>query len=851
MLNFKKSELCLMLLSAIAVQVSAEETQQSLIAQDNSHLIAQDNSQLIAQNNQIVTFNAASLFGNDRNVSLTNFEVKNFVAPGKYLVQLLVNKQVIDNVEVNFDHLDGQRSAVLCVNAALLDKFDLTPEFRQSLAAKDCRTIKDVNADAYYDFDLSQLKLDVSIPQALRVERPEGYIDPTLFNKGVTSSFVGYAFNYNRDEDRENKYLGLNGGLNLAGWYYRHSGAFESENSGLGHYYSDQNVLYRDMTRLNSRLSLGQFNTTTYRLDNLPIVGAQLASDQEMLPWSSRQYAPVIQNFANTNALVRIYQSGQKIYERTVPAGAFVIRDLNVASSGDLTVEITETGGEKRTFNVAMQSNYDLVRQGRYNYSIAGGRYRTRHETTDDKLFQGSFNYGINNALTIGAGTNVSDDYASGLLALSANTILGGVTAFVEHTESELYKKDYHGQKYSLNYRYDWLPQNLNFYADYAKYDHGYMSISSHLYQRNINDLTDREYDNFLYNYNLKQSMGLSVAKSFPNTRLGNFNLTVRQNKYWDDGQDYYQYNFSYGNSWNRISYNIGLSRTDYSDRTRDRGDSAYFSVTIPLDWRNKNLSVNASVQHDQNSQTTSNVNLSGVLGAHNELNFGAGVINNQHDTMFNGNVNYLLPAVNLGATLSTNENNTQYSLSAQGAVVAHRYGLTPVNTLPDTYTIVHVDQGKGAVVSSAWGVKVDRFGNAIFPYNTPYSKNVISLDPADLPVNVTLESNQTEVIPRKYSAQLAEFKANTSSNILLRLRHSSNQTIAMGSQLKDEQGNILGIVGASSQVIVDQQEALLKPTRIVWGTGTQESCSIAAIPEQQLTRKHTENFNIIDVECK
>ncbi len=51
MLNFKKSELCLMLLSAIALQVSAEENQQNLLAQDNQHLIAQDNTQLVAQNN--------------------------------------------------------------------------------------------------------------------------------------------------------------------------------------------------------------------------------------------------------------------------------------------------------------------------------------------------------------------------------------------------------------------------------------------------------------------------------------------------------------------------------------------------------------------------------------------------------------------------------------------------------------------------------------------------------------------------------------------------------------------------------------------------------------------------------
>jgi outer membrane usher protein len=148
-------------------------------------------------------------------------------------------------------------------------------------------------------------------------------------------------------------------------------------------------------------------------------------------------------------------------------------------------------------------------------------------------------------------------------------------------------------------------------------------------------------------------------------------------------------------------------------------------------------------------------------------------------------------------------------------------------------------------------GVKVDRFGNAIYPYNTPYSKNLITLDPADLPANVTLESNQTEVIPRRYSSQLTEFKANKSSNILLRIRYALDSQIAMGSQLKDEQGNVLGIVGASSQVIVDKQEALLHETSVVWGAEANQQCKIEPISKSLLTQKNTENFNIINVECK
>ncbi|WP_302685209.1 FimD/PapC C-terminal domain-containing protein [Acinetobacter bereziniae] len=113
------------------------------------------------------------------------------------------------------------------------------------------------------------------------------------------------------------------------------------------------------------------------------------------------------------------------------------------------------------------------------------------------------------------------------------------------------------------------------------------------------------------------------------------------------------------------------------------------------------------------------------------------------------------------------------------------------------------------------------------------------------------MESNQTEVIPRRYSSQLTEFKANKSSNILLRIRYALDSQIAMGSQLKDEQGNVLGIVGASSQVIVDKQEALLHDTSVVWGAEANQQCKIGPISKSLLTQKNTENFNIINVECK
>lgn len=48
-----------------------------------------------------------------------------------------------------------------------------------------------------------------------------------------------------------------------------------------------------------------------------------------MLPPTLASFAPIIHGVANTNAKVTITQGGYKIYETTVPPGAFVIDDLS------------------------------------------------------------------------------------------------------------------------------------------------------------------------------------------------------------------------------------------------------------------------------------------------------------------------------------------------------------------------------------------------------------------------------------------------------------------------------------------------------------------------------------------
>ncbi|OTG65074.1 fimbria/pilus outer membrane usher protein [Acinetobacter silvestris] len=805
-----------------------------------------------------VFFNSNSLYGqSNRNINLKDFNVKNSIIEGMYFVQLNINQKRMVDSTVTFAKPKNKDSAILCIDQGLLNHLDLTKGVIKNLPSVNCLNVKDISSSAYYEFDESKLILNIYIPQALRTEHPDGYINPKLFDKGVNSSFISYNYNTNHNNEKNTQYLSLNGGVNLNGWYFRHQGSFDSEDSSLGTYRSNENVLHTDIVPIYSRLSLGQFSTQNYQLESLPIIGAQIASDQTMLPWLQQTYSPVIENVANSNAVVKVYQNGIKIYERTVPAGPFKITDLGSVGNGSLMVEIVENSGEIKTYTMPLQQNLNLIKPDRYNYSAALGRYHFFNKITDEIISQVNYGYGISNNLTLLGGVNASEHYKSLLLGAGISSAIGGMNFKVNSSQANIFSEKYRGDQFNFDYRYSFENKGLSLFFNTLHQSKNYLTVSNTLSKLNFDDLSASEYNNYIFTNNLKDQFSVNIMKSNFVNNTASFNLSYSNNKYWDKQKSAQQYNLSYSNVWKKLSYTLGYSQTDYSLFNTD-DKTLYMSFSLPLDWKENRLFINSNIQNSRNDRNinTANMNLSGTLGNQNNFNYGIGLSNTYQnsdaETSLQAYANYMLPKITLGATAYTYDNHQQYSLSARGALVAHQFGLTPVNSLSDTYTIVHVENGKGAKVNNAWGVKLDRFGNAIYPANSAYSENDISINPQDLPIDVVLDSNQVKVIPRKFSSTLATFNAKKTSNILLRISTGKEIKLPIGSRVLNQSGTFVGILGQSNQVILENRNDIFEqPLTVEWGSEMNESCNVPPISSPK-TKKDKKNyqFEILSVEC-
>jgi hypothetical protein len=190
--------------------------------------------------------------------------------------------------------------------------------------------------------------------------RARGYIPPELWDDGITAGLLNYNFTGNNVHNdiggsSNYAYLNLQSGLNLGAWRLRDnttwsysSGGSSSTNENKWQHVNSW--LERDIVPLRSRLTLGDSYTNGDVFDGINFRGAQLASDDNMLPDSQKGFAPVIHGIARGTAQVSIKQNGYEIYQSTVPPGPFTIDDLYAAGNGgDLQVTIKEPTAPARS----------------------------------------------------------------------------------------------------------------------------------------------------------------------------------------------------------------------------------------------------------------------------------------------------------------------------------------------------------------------------------------------------------------------------------------------------------------------------------------------------------------------
>ncbi|MGK8199348.1 fimbria/pilus outer membrane usher protein [Burkholderia cepacia] len=784
-----------------------------------------------------VRFNPDLVASPPGELDLSRYEQGNPVWPGQYRSDIYLNGMQLGRDDVTVREV-RPNVAQVCIGRPLLDKFNADPgQFAPgalaSLDAADaadaCRPLEALLPGATASFDAGAARLDVQIPQALLRRSARGYVDPSRWDDGVTAGWLGYNTNLYRNvaygQGANTAYVGLNAGINVGGWFFRHDGALNWQQHAGRHYSVSNTYVQRDLSALTARVRIGDANTSGELFDTFAFRGVQLATDDRMWPDSQRGYAPVVRGIANTSARVKIRQNGAVIYDTAVPPGPFVIDDLfPTGYGGNLVVTITEADGSERTFSVPYAAVAQSLRPGRSRFGFVAGTVRNVDLSYTPRVVQATYSRGVNNLLTLYGGVLANEHYQNVLAGGAFNTSLGAMAFDVSGAFTSAYGQRTRGTSVRVTYSktIDATNSNLSV-AAYRFSSSGYLDFGNALAfvdnaKRNLTGGAARPA------WRARNRVSVTAAQQF-GERWGQLYVSGYTQNYWTRSGTDTQFQVSYGNRYRQFDYTISLSRSLASVGSADT--QAMLSVSAPLgkSARAPRLSVYAA--RDSLNGFTSTATATGFVGRANEGNYSVSAARNAGAT-YAGTVSgqYRTPVAALQGMLAKGNDYGSGSLGVSGTFVAHPGGVTAVPYTADTMAVVAAPDAGGAAVAGYSGIRVDRRGYAVVPYLSPYRVNQIEIDPRGLPADVELQTTSQQVAPRHGAVVMLRYPTVTGRPLLIHATPPAGTELPFGAPVFDTRGNNVGIVSQGGQIYV-RIPGPNDTLTVKWGHADAWRCSI------------------------
>ncbi|WP_179401487.1 fimbria/pilus outer membrane usher protein [Burkholderia guangdongensis] len=846
----------------------------------------QDDAGASASSTDTYNFDSSLLLGTPLGVAdIERFNKASTIEPGSYRVDVYVNNVFITRKTVDF-RSTASGDVQPCLSDALLgasgillqpadadlgadagapdgaaadaDVSDASTEHRTADAAHGRRDAAEANGarcvalservpGASAKFDLSRLRLDVSVPQTQMRHVPRGTIDPASLDAGRTMAYFNYDTNYytasSLGSQSNSVYAGINAGLNIGLWRFHQQSAYTFNGTVSGNASRWDNIrtyVERPLVSIGSKLVVGDNFTGGSLLSPVGYRGIHLESDDRMLPDSLRGYAPTVKGVANTNARVVVSQNGNVIYQATVAPGPFAFSDLNPTSyQGDLTVQVFEANGHVSTFKVPFSAVSNSLRPGASRYSFTLGQVR-QIEGSHAAFADLTYERGLTNMLTVNGGARVSVDYQSLLGGVVFATSYGafGLNAAWSNALDERGKR-VHGWLGSINYSHTIQPTLTTIaLTGYHYSTRGYRDFASALTSRNAY----RDASGWLPStYQQRDQLTLNVNQSLG--RLGSLSLSASTSSYYGSRSRDTQYQFSYSNNYRSISYNLsvvrqrtgsingvgrsGVGRASLTNWASEASTAVMATISIPLGSSPRAPTFSGSVASATDQGASYQASVNGTVGESQSLSYGLTVSGDTSAApSYGGNVQKNLSMITVGANYSQGKGYWQAGANARGALVAHGGGVTLGPYLGDTFGIVEAKGAEGATVRNTQGTKIDRFGYAIIPSLTPYRYNDVALDAKGINRNAELTANEIRVAPYAGSAVLLKFATRTGHALLIHATDADGDALPLGADVRDGTGATIGVVGQGGQVyarVPDQQGSLT----VKWGDRREEQCAI------------------------
>ncbi|WP_421595224.1 fimbria/pilus outer membrane usher protein [Rahnella sp. PD4] len=704
---------------------------------------------------------------------LTHFSTKQ-LAPGKYRVKISINSDFYDRRMVDFIMDDHERLTPCFSEDEYtemgIDKHSSLVTMNKTPAP--CRPVYSVIEGATVHTDLSQLQLDLSIPQLALRSQVADDVPETLWDEGITAFISNYRLDgsstRNNGESalssRENdNFLNWNNGLNVGPWRLRDSSSWSNSNgwNNLSMY------VKRSIRPLKSKLTMGDFSTQQDIFDPLALLGVQLSSDSAMLPNSINGFSPIVRGIAKSYAQVTVRNAGDIIYQTNVPPGPFALKDIvPVSDGGELDVTIKESNGAENHYIIPYASIPELQREGQLKYSLLAGQYKDETVGNKPNVIQASTAWGLPYNLTLLNGLQWSQHYQAASLGIGVDAgHLGALslTAVHQKTQPEYENQKKSGTAARLSYAKVISTSDTTVHVENWLYSNNYLSFQD-AYNPN-------QYESKIRN---RQSVNINQPVSDEGESIY---FTLSRTGYEESSDIIYQTGVN--GSINGISYSVAVSKSKMSNNN---------------EW-DKQLALTVSVPFSVFSSDASYGSISYLMtqsgGKDNsQLVTASDALNDKQTLIYTASTSYendnsgAKGAVSLDYKNSSgqekigynyDEMQKQLTYGMSGGVLLHQGGVTFSQYMDNASALISIPNVSDISIEGYDGIKTDSNGYAVLPNIIPYRKNDVKVEPPaarDSEVEITALVNT--VVPTKDAIVLAEFAARVGRKAIVILNYHS-----------------------------------------------------------------------------
>ncbi len=806
----------------------------------------------------VYTFDTSMLNGGGKNIDLSLFE-NGSQLPGVYPVDIILNGSRVDSRDMAFHsekNTEGKPYLKACLTKEMLARYGVKTEDYPGLFLRgvkghdgnnDGKADNEVCADLSaipqatetYQFAAQQLLLN--IPQVALRPSLRGIAPEALWDDGIPAFLLNWQANTNHFEYRgygksvaNNYWVSLEPGINVGPWRVRNLTTWNKSSGQSGQWESAYIRAERGINRIKSRLMLGEDYTPSDIFDSVPYRGGSLESDESMVPYNQREFAPVVRGISRTQARIEVRQDGYLIDSRTVAPGAFALTDLPVTGGGDLQVTVRESDGTAQVFTVPYTTPAIALREGYMKYSITGGQYRSSDDAVEhSSLGQMTVMYGLPWGLTAFGGVQMAAHYQAGALGLGWSLgSLGSVSVDGIHARSQQKGQETEmGDTWRIRYSKSFELTGTSFTAA----SHQYSSVGYHTLSDVLDSYRDNDAQSWRRSENRSRRTTLSLSQSLGS--FGYVSLSGSRDEYRNRSRRDY-IGVSYGTAWKGISWSLNWSRNSnvggyYGSKGRPE-DSISLWMSVPLGrWlgnTDNDINVTAQMQHTTRQDTRYEAGLNGrAFDRRLYWDIREQVTPGSEPREDNSRLNMTWYGTygELTGMYSYTHGVRQMSAGGAGGMVIHSEGVTIGQRAGDTIALVAAPGVSGAFVSGWPGIRTDFRGYALAGDVSPYQKNVVMLDPMTFPEDVEVPQTDSRVVPTKGAVVRAGFETRVGGRALMTLTRQDGATLPFGAvvtvdgKLGQKSGSV-GVVGDNGEVYMS---GLAKAGRLKAQWGEKSQC--------------------------